>query len=302
MNNTRPSATALIVAGAVASLASRRPFGGLVTPEAATLGVAAALASDGPLRLLAPHLARPAVQAAIATIERAILPGIVLHYALRKRAIEELARRALADGIAQVVVIGAGFDPLALRLARSVPAMPCFEIDHPATQAVKRRALVALAPLPATLHLLPGDLTQQTPASILAACPAFDRSRPTLFVAEGLLMYFTPAAVDTIVRAIRVTGGPGSRFVFTVMAPLADGRIGFHGASSLLDRWLRWRGEPFRWALGRDALPGYLRARGFAPRAMITTAILRRSLAPYGPSDAPLAVGEYLCYADYDAG
>jgi O-methyltransferase involved in polyketide biosynthesis len=49
-------------------------------------------------------------------IERITTPGILLHYALRKKCINGLVRSALADGVAQIVVIGAGFDSLSSEL------------------------------------------------------------------------------------------------------------------------------------------------------------------------------------------
>src|SRR3954463_10787428 len=56
-------------------------------------------------------------------IERATVPGLCLHFMLRKRWIEHAVRSALARGARRVVVIGAGYDTLALRLAREFPAL-----------------------------------------------------------------------------------------------------------------------------------------------------------------------------------
>ena len=51
-------------------------------------------------------------------IERITIPGILLHYAFRNKCISDLARSALADGLGQVVIVGAGFDPLSSELQR----------------------------------------------------------------------------------------------------------------------------------------------------------------------------------------
>src|SRR6266704_6551231 len=66
-------------------------------------------------------------------VERITIPGILLHYALRKKNISQLARAALVHGTKQLVVIGAGFDPLSLELHREFPTAQFREIDHPAT-------------------------------------------------------------------------------------------------------------------------------------------------------------------------
>ena len=60
-------------------------------------------------------------------------PGILLHYALRKKCTRELVRLAFANGIAQVVILGAGFDPLSPELQGEFPTARFWEIDHPAT-------------------------------------------------------------------------------------------------------------------------------------------------------------------------
>ena len=57
---------------------------------------------------------------------------------MRKRWIESRVRAAIADGASQLVVLGAGFDTLGVRLAVERPDFRVVEIDHPATLAVKR--------------------------------------------------------------------------------------------------------------------------------------------------------------------
>src|ERR1700677_2967112 len=55
---------------------------------------------------------------------------------------EEAARRAIGEGARQIVVLGAGLDTFAYRLEPS-EGLRVFEVDHPATQAEKRRRLAA---------------------------------------------------------------------------------------------------------------------------------------------------------------
>ena len=72
-------------------------------------------------------------------IERFTIPGILLHYALRKKCIARLVRSALINGATQVVIVGAGFDPLSFELHQEFPGVQFWEIDHPATQRHKLR-------------------------------------------------------------------------------------------------------------------------------------------------------------------
>src|SRR4051794_31802357 len=110
-------------------------------------------------------------------IERATVPGLCLHFMLRKRWIEHAVRSALARGARRVVVIGAGYDTLALRLAREFPALRFTEVDHPATQAVKRAALAASPNLPVGAARLARPPPLHAPAGAL-------RPRPSAAAAE----------------------------------------------------------------------------------------------------------------------
>ena len=183
--------------------------------------------------------------------ERATIPGLMLHFMLRKRWIEQAVRGALARGCQQVVVLGAGYDTLAARLAPEFPAVRFVEIDHPATQAVKRAAVDR-----PNLQFTAADLARTPLQQVLPP-----GSGPSVFVLEGLLMYLRPAEQDALFAAI-----PGAEVVLTVMEPTADGRIAFHNATWLERALLAlWR-EPFKSAVSRGALPATLREWGLTLR------------------------------------
>jgi methyltransferase (TIGR00027 family) len=52
---------------------------------------------------------------------------------------EDRLEAALERGMTQCVILGAGLDSTALRLPEAWPGVRFFEVDHPATQALKRR-------------------------------------------------------------------------------------------------------------------------------------------------------------------
>ena len=60
-----------------------------------------------------------------------------LFVAVRSRFAQDCLAAAVARGVRQVVVLGAGLDTTALRN----PGVMVFEVDHPATQEWKRRQL-----------------------------------------------------------------------------------------------------------------------------------------------------------------
>ena len=83
-----------------------------------------------------------------------VLRPLRVFVALRSRIAEGVARKAIAQGARQVVVVGAGLDTFACRVA-PVDGLVVYEVDHPATQAEKRRRLAAASivappPTPAT--------------------------------------------------------------------------------------------------------------------------------------------------------
>ena len=118
-------------------------------------------------------------------IERITIPGILLHYALRKKCIAGLARSALINGATQVVVVGAGFDPLSLELHLDFPAAQFWEIDHPATQRHKVRALPKIGA--ERLHFVAVDLSATALDREALIKSSFDPTQRTFWIAEGLL-------------------------------------------------------------------------------------------------------------------
>src|SRR5271170_2255196 len=81
--------------------------------------------------------------------------------AVRSRFAEDELGRAVAHGVRQYVVLGAGLDTFAYRNA--YPDLRVYEVDHPATQAWKREQLHAASiPIPQSLTFVPIDFERQT--------------------------------------------------------------------------------------------------------------------------------------------
>jgi methyltransferase (TIGR00027 family) len=306
MKADAPSATAYLIATSTLFVAADPLAGRLVPARAAELSASFVAARSRAARWAQDALGRRSARPFVAALERLTLPGIQLHYALRKLYLEETARACLAGGVRQVVIFGAGYDTLALRLHEQFPAVQFIETDHPATQARKIRTLAASrrgsAPRPpaTNLHFLPVDLTRGRLAATLLNFPGYRADAPTLFIAEGLLMYLAPAEVHALLQTIRDCSGgaPFIRFAFTFMEPRADGRVNFLAPSRAVDAWLGWRREVFKWGVGRAELPAYLRQRGFVPREVATGETFRRRyLEPQSLAHLPLAAGEYVCVA-----
>jgi methyltransferase (TIGR00027 family) len=237
---------------------------------------------------------RPLVHA----VERSTIPGILLHYLLRKRYLQETARQLLAQDIHQVVILGAGFDVLAASLRPEFPHTTFLEIDYPATQALKRSVLAHKNVVGDNLVYLPIDFTRQTLAEGLLSHPRYRADEDTLFVAEGVLMYLSHADVTQLFYFIRDHAGAKSRFAFTFMEPRYNGKVNFHNRSKLVDFWMGLRGEPFTWGILRERLPDYLNSVGFTQEDLATPAVFhQRYLNSADLAREPLAAGEYVCVA-----
>lgn len=311
MKAENPSATAYLIAAGTLFVAADPQAGRLIPARAAELSASFVGAGSRLARCVPDALGRKHLRPFVSAVERLTIPGIQIHYALRKLYLEETLRAALSesepDRFRQVVVFGAGYDTLALRLHETFPGTQFIETDHPATQRRKTHALAAHRNLrlerPPTpnLHFLPLDLTRQQLAATLRNFHAYRNGARTLFIAEGLLMYLSHAEVDNLFQTIRECSGAQSRVAFTFMEPQADGCVNFRTRSRIVDAWLGWRGELFKWGIERGALSGYLSARGFSLREIATDETFRRRyLEPAALAHLPLAQGEYVCIADLD--
>ena len=291
----------MAVAANLALLRGDPALGYLVPPLAEDAGLKFVAEARGRGLLL--RLPRPLLRRLVNGWSNWLLHGIVTHYAVRKRYIEEVARGALAEGGAQLVVIGAGYDTLALRLHREHPSVRFYEVDHPATQRAKRAVIARESLAAPNLTLVAADLGVRALADVLREAPDYDAGARTMFVCEGVLMYLAPADVAALFAAVGAAGAPGSTFAFTFFEPDARGRPNFKGgATRLVDAWLRLVGEPYRWGIARDALPAFLAAAGFTLRAVATSSTFReRYLAPHGQGGAALVDGEYVGVAEREA-
>jgi methyltransferase (TIGR00027 family) len=134
---------------------------------------------------------------------------------LRSRFTEDALHRAVADGVRQYVLIGAGFDSYALRRPPEAVDVTVIEIDHPATQSFKRDCLVATGTaVPPGIHYVPADLASQDLDEVLRASP-LRTSEPALFAWLGVTMYLTRQENLATLRAVAEVAAPGSEVVFT---------------------------------------------------------------------------------------
>jgi methyltransferase (TIGR00027 family) len=133
---------------------------------------------------------------------------------LRNRYAEDQLEQALAEGVRQYVLLGAGLDSFALRRPNLARQLRVFELDLPQAQQAKRERLQALGlTVPGELHFVAADLERQSPMQALAAS-ALRRDQPVFFSWLGVTGYLSEPAVYATLRDL-ATAAPGSRVVFS---------------------------------------------------------------------------------------
>jgi methyltransferase (TIGR00027 family) len=146
-----------------------------------------------------------------AIFPEAVRDEAICFIAARSRYVEDV----LAGGtFAQYVILGAGLDSFAWRRPDALAKLQVFEVDHPATQAWKRKRAEVMA-LPTSDHhvFTPVDFESETLDAGLAAV-GFDASVPTLYSWLGVIPYLTMEAIETTLRGL-AGAAAGSQVVLT---------------------------------------------------------------------------------------
>jgi methyltransferase (TIGR00027 family) len=180
--------------------------------------------------------------------------------AARSRYAEDELARAVAHGVTQYVVLGAGLDTFAYRNPH--PGVRVFEVDHPATQAWKREQLQAAGiPTPLSLTFVPIDFEQQTLADGLAHS-GFDAKAAAFFSWLGVTPYLTREACMTTLSFIgKMPAGSGVVFDFAVDRKLLS--LGQKMALAALSKRVARYGEPFQLFFDPGKLQDELKSLGF---------------------------------------
>jgi len=190
-----------------------------------------------------------------------MMPGQWEGFGHRKLFMQQQVESAIAAGARQVLVLGAGFDTLCLRLAPQHRDVRFFEVDHPATSAAKARGASAEGQ-PENMILIAADLGASARSKVLSEHGRWDTSQFSVLVAEGLFLYLGDDEVRGLLREAAACAAPGSRIAFSHELP--DER-------RLLPMILRLVAEPFRSAVRRQGLPAYLAGTGWAVISGIDT-------------------------------
>jgi methyltransferase (TIGR00027 family) len=258
-NNPRASRTAFTAAAARAAhlLVDAEPFIFSDTLAAALLG-------DQAEELLAYHRLHDT---------HPILAVARTEAVCRSRFTEERLTR-VNSGIDQYLILGAGLDSFAYRTPPG--RFRVFEVDHPATQTVKRELLDgAGVAVPASVTFVPVDF-ETDPLRECAVQSGLDPFRPVFVSWLGVTMYLTREAVAGTLAQL---GGfaPGSEIVIDHLLPAQLRDAAGNGYAEAVGPVAAGQGEPWRTFLSPADLAGILREAGFE---VVGQAGQRDSIAP----------------------
>ncbi|WP_420124966.1 class I SAM-dependent methyltransferase [Longimicrobium sp.] len=181
--------------------------------------------------------------------------GLRSHVLLRSRFTEDTLMDAVADGVEQYVLLGAGLDSFAYRQPSWARRLSIIEVDHPSSQAGKREVLAAAGvEIPPNVRFADVDFERETLAHGLART-GVDTSKRTFFSWLGVTMYLTREAIEATLRTV-LSFPRGSGIVFTYAHT--------DSLASQLARGSASDGEPWVSYFTPEEVEAMLRSLGFS--------------------------------------
>lgn len=169
---------------------------------------------------------------------------------IRTRFLDELLQQASASGIRQVVLLGAGMDSRAFRMdwpegTRLFEVDTATPLDFKASVLRQERAVARCERIAVAV-----DLRDDWPGALAAA--GHDPAVPTVWIAEGLLIYLPEDAVELLLARIGARSAPGSRMGLTLGSRGVVERFGKDAApGSAASLWVsEMPDDPVDWLAG----------------------------------------------------
>lgn len=188
-------------------------------------------------------------------------PMLRAFLAVRSRLAEDALADAVAAGIRQYVVLGAGLDTFAYR--NPYPTLRVFEVDHPATQAWERGRLAeAHVDVPSGVTFAAIDFATDALPGVLRAA-GLRSEEPSFFSWLGVTAYLEPPTVLATLAVIAPFAADGGGVIFDYSFPTESLSARARAALEALAARAAAAGEPLRGFFEPEALSAALRGLGF---------------------------------------
>ena len=216
--------------------------------------------------------------------------GLARPLLVATRYVDDRLNRALRDGITQFVILSAGFDSRPYRLRPLFLGKKVIELDHAATQQLKRRRVeTVLGAPPPFLSYLEIDLARAGSPDGLAAVLRPIAKQKTFFIWESASMHHREAVVQATLRAMALAG-PGSLLVMDFVAMSQVEKVNRDPASPQV-RWDASWGEPWVFGVPDGRQESFFGDAGWKSREFLETGgaeatrryLVRRDGTVFGP-------------------
>ena len=164
----------------------------------------------------------------------------------RSRYTEDCLDEALTQGVKQYVILGAGMDTFAFRRGELAGRLEVFEVDHPATQALKQQRVAQAGwRQPLNLHYVPLDFANGSLAAALKDA-GYHRSQLSFFSWQGVTYYLSRDAIMATLKDIAGLAARDSTLVFDYMDRSAFDPLKASRRMQLLHSAVQQAGEPMK--------------------------------------------------------
>jgi methyltransferase (TIGR00027 family) len=209
---------------------------------------------------------------------------------VRTKYFDEYFARATDNGVRQAVILASGLDARAYRLPWPDGTV-VYEIDQPQVIEFKTTTLAGIGAQPsAARRTVAIDLRADWPTALREA--GLDPTKPTAWLAEGLLIYLPPEAQDRLFDNIAALSAPGS----TIATEFVPGIVDFDAdrvremSGSLRDHGLDVDMASLVYSGERNHVIDYLRAKGWEVDGVTRTDLFKQHglTVPAAEDDDPL--------------
>jgi methyltransferase (TIGR00027 family) len=200
-----------------------------------------------------------------------LFPGTQNSIVARVRYFDDYLQDSMAEGIKQLVILGAGYDTRAYRIEGLKEKVKVFEVDYPIIQKVKMEKIKEIfGSLPGHVVFVNADVgSEELFKSLLEQ--EYNPSERTLFIMEGLIYYIPPEGVENLLSSIVQNSGPGSRIIFDYFPQsMVDGTCELE-VGNLIHERVKQSGEPFKFGITDGTIEEFLKERGFSHIQNVTS-------------------------------
>jgi methyltransferase (TIGR00027 family) len=181
-------------------------------------------------------------------IQRGISPSLYAYIVARTAYLDDTFKNALAEGISQIVLLGAGYDTRAYRYPQLIQNTRIFELDIHSTQQRKLKILAdAKVKIPQQVSFVAINFKTDSFEDVLSKA-GYNKFLKTFFIWEGVTYYLAEEAINNTLRFVYDRSASGSAICFDYMTEKMES---VHA------------GEPFIFWIAPDHVDAFLFERGF---------------------------------------